>query len=111
MHLYAIDGAVHNVGQTDTAFAYRDVGWAGVIVGVDPDPAQAQMLKDWTIAYWEALHPTSAGGAYVNMMMDEGPERIKAAYGPNYDRLSRIKAKYDPDNVFHVNQNIQPASK
>ncbi len=111
MHLYAIDGAVHNVGQADTAFAYRDVGWAGVIVGVDPDPAQAQTLKDWTIAYWEALHPTSAGGAYVNMMMDEGQERIKAAYGPNYERLSRIKAKYDPDNVFHVNQNIQPASK
>jgi hypothetical protein len=109
MHMYAIDGAVHKVGQTETAFAYRDVGWAAVIVGVDPDPAKAQLLKDWTISYWEALHPTSAGGAYVNFMMDEGQERVKASYGPNYDRLARVKATYDPDNVFHVNQNIQPA--
>jgi hypothetical protein len=110
MHLYAIDGAVNRVAQTDTAFAYRDVGWAGVIVGVDPDPKNAQLLKDWTIAYWEALHPTSAGGAYVNMMMDEGQDRIRAAYGPNYERLTKVKAQYDPDNVFHVNQNIPPAT-
>ncbi|HVQ89025.1 MAG TPA: FAD-binding oxidoreductase [Actinomycetes bacterium] len=109
MHLYAIDGEVNKVGATDTAFAYRDVGWAGVIVGVDPDPKNAKLLKDWTIAYWEALHPTSAGGAYVNMMMDEGEDRIKAAYGPNYERLSKVKAKYDPGNIFHVNQNIKPA--
>jgi hypothetical protein len=109
MHLYAIDGAVHRVGPTDTAFAYRDVGWAGVIVGVDPDPEKAQLLKDWAISYWEALHPTSAGGAYVNFMMDEGQERVQASYGPNYPRLTQIKAMYDPDNVFHINQNIQPA--
>jgi FAD/FMN-containing dehydrogenase len=109
MHLYAIDGAVHDVDQTDTAFAYRDVGWAGVMVGVDPDPSKAGMLKDWAISYWEALHPTSAGGAYVNMMMDEGQERVEASYGPNYKRLTQVKAKYDPENVFHVNQNIRPA--
>jgi FAD/FMN-containing dehydrogenase len=109
MHLYAIDGAVHRVSQSDTAFAYRDVGWGGVIVGVDPDPEQAKTLKDWVVAYWEALHPTSAGGAYVNMMMDEGQDRIRAAYGPNYERLAQIKRRYDPENVFSVNQNIAPA--
>jgi len=109
MHLYAIDGAVHRVGPSDTAFAYRDVGWAGVIVGVDPDPKKAGQLKDWAVSYWEALHPTSAGGAYVNFMMDEGQDRVRASYGPNYDRLARIKAVYDPENVFHINQNILPA--
>jgi len=56
----------------------------------------------------EALHPYSAGGAYVNMMMDEGQERVRASYRDNYDRLAAIKATYDPDNTFSVNQNIQP---
>ncbi len=109
MHLYAIDGAVNDVGEHDTAFAYRDVTWGGVIVGVDPDPGNAGMLKDWVVDYWDALHPTSAGGAYVNMMMDEGQDRIRAAYRGNYDRLAMVKAAYDPENVFHVNQNIAPS--
>ncbi len=108
MHLYPIDGRVNDVAQSDTAFAYRDVTWGGVIVGVDPEPSNAKILKDWVIDYWEALHPTSAGGAYVNMMMDEGQERVRAAYGPNYERLAAIKRAYDPENVFHVNQNIKP---
>jgi hypothetical protein len=109
MHLYPIDGAVHRVSQDATAFAYRDSGWAGVIVGVDPDPASAGKIRDWSVRYWEALHPTSAGGAYVNFMMDEGTDRVRASYGPNYDRLARIKAHYDPDNFFRINQNIRPA--
>jgi FAD/FMN-containing dehydrogenase len=109
MHLYPIDGAVHRVSPDATAFAYRDDGWAGVIVGVDPDPANAAKIKDWAVRYWEALHPTSSGGGYVNFMMDEGTDRVRASYGPNYDRLARIKARYDPDNFFHVNQNIPPA--
>ncbi len=111
MHLYPIDGATMRVSQSDTAFAYRDGGWAGVIVGVDPDPANAPALTQWTRNYWEELHPTSAGGAYVNFMMDdEGDDRIRASYRGNYDRLARTKATYDPGNVFHVNQNIRPAS-
>jgi FAD/FMN-containing dehydrogenase len=110
MHLYPIDGAVHDVGSGDTAFSYRDVTWAQVIVGVDPDPASAETLKRWTIDYFDALHPYSAGGAYVNFMMDEGQERVQATYRDNYDRLARAKASYDPDNVFRVNQNIRPAS-
>ena len=83
--------------------------WSQVIIGVDPDPAGAPALRDWTVGYWEALHPYSAGGAYVNFMMDEGQDRVKATYGSNYDRLARAKATYDPENVFRVNQNIQPA--
>ena len=109
MHLYPIDGAAQRVGKEDTPWSYRDANWAEVIVGVDPDPAKAQTIKDWTVAYWEALHPFSAGGAYVNMMMDEGQERVRAAYRDNYARLAKVKARYDPDNRFHINQNIKPA--
>jgi FAD/FMN-containing dehydrogenase len=110
MHLYPIDGAVNRVRQDATAWAYRDVTFSEVIVGVDPDPANAAAIKQWTVDYWEATHPSSAGGAYVNFMMDdEGQERVRATYGPNYDRLARIKGEYDPDNTFRINQNIRPA--
>jgi FAD/FMN-containing dehydrogenase len=108
MHLYPIDGAVHDVEPAATAFSFRDATWAQVIVGVDPDPANAPTIRDWTVDYWQATHPYSAGGAYVNFLMDEGPERVQATYRDNYDRLARIKAARDPDNVFHVNQNIAP---
>ncbi len=109
MHLYPIDGAARRVAEGATAFAYRDGGWAGVIVGVDPDPANAGVITQWAKDYWEALHPTSAGGAYINFMMEEGDDRVKASYRGNYLRLSEIKRRYDPQNVFHINQNIQPA--
>jgi FAD binding domain-containing protein/berberine-like enzyme len=109
MHMYPIDGAAHDVGPTDTPWAYRDARWASVMVGVDPDPANKGVCKDYSVGYWEALHPHSAGGAYVNMMMDEGQDRVKASYRGNYERLAKIKATYDPENVFRVNQNIQPA--
>jgi hypothetical protein len=108
MHLYPIDGAAHRVGDKDTPWAYRDANWAGVIVGVDPDPANADMLRDWAVGYYDALHPHSSGGAYINFMMEEGQERVQASYRGNYDRLSEIKAKYDPNNLFKVNQNIHP---
>ena len=109
MHLYPIDGAVTRVPADATAFAYRDGGWAGVIVGVDPDPGNAGLITDWCRGYWRDLHPMSAGGAYVNFLMGEGQDRIRAAYRGNYDRLAQIKARYDPGNLFHVNQNIEPA--
>ncbi len=111
MHLYPIDGAVNKVGAGDTAWAYRDVTFSQVIVGVDPDPANAPALKRWAVDYWEATHPYSAGAAYANFMMDdEGQERVRASYGANYDRLAEVKAIYDPDNVFRANQNILPAT-
>ena len=109
MHMYPIDGAVHDVSSTDTAWSYRDAVWGSVFAGVDPNPANVGDIRRWSVDYFEALHPYSAGGAYVNMMMDEGQERVQATYGPNYARLAQIKAKYDPENVFHVNQNIRPA--
>jgi FAD/FMN-containing dehydrogenase len=111
MHLYPADGAAHDVGPDDTAWSYRDATWSQVMVGVDPDPARASDLRQWAVGYWEAVHPYSAGGAYVNFMMaDEGQERVQATYRGNYDRLARVKAQYDPDNVFRVNQNIRPAA-
>ena len=109
MHLYPIDGAAARVAPDATAFAYRSGGWIGVIVGVDPDPANVPVISQWAKDYWTGLHPTSAGGGYVNMMMLEGEDRIRAAYQDNYPRLQRVKRAYDPDNAFHVNQNIRPA--
>jgi len=108
MHLYPIDGAAHDVGPSDTPWSYRDATWGAVFAGVDSDPANVDAIRRWSIDYQEALHPYSAGGAYVNMMMEEGQERVRASYRDNYDRLAEIKAKYDPDNAFRVNQNIQP---
>ena len=108
MHLYPIDGAVHDVGATDTAWSYRDVTWSMVIAGVDPDPQNAERISAWAKDYWSAVHPHSAGGAYVNFLMDEGEDRVRSTYGPNYERLAAVKAEYDPDNFFRVNQNIRP---
>jgi hypothetical protein len=110
MHMYPIDGAAHDVGSTDTPWSYREATWSSVFAGVDPDPANVGAVRKWSIDYSEALHPYSAGGAYLNMMMDEGQERVRASYRDNYDRLARIKAQYDPENLFRVNQNIQPAA-
>jgi FAD/FMN-containing dehydrogenase len=108
MHLFPIDGAVHGVGRNETAWNQREATWSMVIAGVDPDPAKAGALTAWAKAYWEAVHPYALGGAYVNFMMEEGEDRIRASYGENYDRLVAIKNKYDPTNFFRVNQNIKP---
>lgn len=109
MHLYPINGAAHRVGRNDTAWSYRDATWAEVIVGVDPDPAKKDLISNWARMYWNELHPHSAGGAYVNFMMEEGEDRVKASYRDNYARLAAVKRRYDPTNFFRVNQNIKPA--
>jgi serine/threonine protein kinase len=108
MHMYPINGAVHRVASEDTAFSYRRTKWAEVIVGVDPDPANKDKIVNWARDYWDAVHPYSAPGAYVNFMMEEGTARVEATYGANYARLQDIKTKYDPGNLFRVNQNIAP---
>jgi FAD/FMN-containing dehydrogenase len=110
MHLYPIDGAAHDVDVADTAWGYRGSRWSTTYAGVDPDPANVDAIRRWSVDYSDALRPYTAGGGYVNMMMEEGRERIRAAYGPNYERLARVKAIYDPHNTFRVNQNIEPAS-
>jgi FAD/FMN-containing dehydrogenase len=109
MHLYPIDGAVHRTASDETAFSYRDARWAEVIFAVDADPEKAGLLKTWVVDYYDATHEFSAGGAYVNFMMDEGQERVQASYRGNYARLAEIKKRYDPDNLFRSNQNIRPA--
>jgi len=110
MHLYPIDGVASRVGNDETAWAFRDARWAHVIVGVDPEASSASALRDWCVGYSEALAPYTMGAGYVNMMMDEGPDRVRASYRDNYERLAKLKAKYDADNFFHVNQNIRPAA-
>ena len=107
MHLYPVNGAAQRVGKNDTAYSFREAVFAEVIVGVDPDPANAGKITDWCKNYYDALHPYSAGGAYVNFMMEEGQERVMASFRDNYDRLAAIKKKYDPTNFFRVNQNIR----
>lgn len=108
VHIYNADGAAALVGNAETAWAYRHAKWVQVIVGVDPDPANALALRDWTVGYSDELRPYTLGAGYVNMMMDDGQDRVRASYGDNYERLARVKAKYDPENVFSVNQNIRP---
>lgn len=112
MHLYPIDGAVRRVGQDDTAWNARDATWSMVIAGIDADPGKAAALTRWARDYWNAIHPFNREGGYINFMMnDEGEARVRASYGANYERLVAVKAKYDPANLFRVNQNIPPASR
>jgi FAD/FMN-containing dehydrogenase len=108
MHMYPIDGVAGRVGNDETAWSYRDAKWAQVIGGVDPDPANAAALTEWAKSYSDAIRPHSLDGGYVNFQMDD-PSRVRNMYGSNYDRLAKIKSKYDPENVFNVNQNIKPA--
>ena len=110
-HLYPIDGAVHRVSKDATAWDARNARWSMVVAAIDPDPAKAVALTTWGRNYWKAVHPFNLGGAYVNFMMDdEAQGRLEATYGDNYERLTNVKAKYDPNNLFRVNQNIQPAA-
>jgi hypothetical protein len=111
MHLYPIDGAVRRVARDATAWSARDATWSMVIAGIDADPKKADELKKWGRAYWNAVHPFNMPGAYVNFMMDDELDgRVQATYGENYARLASVKAKYDPKNLFCVNQNIKPAA-
>lgn len=110
LHLYPVDGAAHRVGRDDTAWSYRDALWSGFIGGIDPDPDNAETIKQWAVDYWDELHPHSMGGAYVNFIgAGESQERVRATYRDHYDRLADIKRTYDPNNLFHNNQNIEPA--
>ena len=110
MHLYPIDGAPSEIGSDETAWAYRDAVWAQVIAGVDPEPANAAAIRSWAVDYSDAIRPHTLGTGYVNFQMQEQGDKVKAMYGPNYDRLARIKSQYDPHNAFSVNQNIKPAA-
>ncbi|MEW2294768.1 FAD-binding oxidoreductase [Streptomyces sp. NPDC006743] len=111
MHLYPVDGAARRTGADDTAWAYRDATWSGVIAGIDPEPANAGLIRRWCVDYWTALHPHSMGGAYINFLgQEESGDRVRGTYRGHYDRLAEVKRAYDPDNFFHANQNIPPAA-
>lgn len=109
MHIYPVNGAVQEKGNGDTAYGYRDAKFVHIIVGIDTDPTNMPAHTSWVRNYWDALHPYSAGGNYVNFLMDEGQDRIKASYRDNYPRLAEIKRTWDPNNLFRQNQNIKPA--
>jgi hypothetical protein len=111
MHLYPIDGAAMRVAKDETPWGGRNATFSMAIAAVDPRPSQAEKLKSWGRAYWNAVHKFNPGGGYVNFMdADEGEARVKASYGEHYERLAAIKRKYDPANLFRVNQNIRPAA-
>ncbi len=108
VHVYPINGACHRVAAEETAFAYRDANFATVIAGMWPDPAENESSIAWVRDYYDATAPLSEEGGYVNFMADDDQDRIKANYRGNYARLVDVKRKYDPDNLFHLNQNIKP---
>lgn len=110
MHIYPINGAANRVPPDATAFAYRDAQFATVIAGMWPDPADNAANIKWVKDYYAALEPHSEAGGYVNFMAGDDQHRIRDNYKGNYDRLTQVKARYDPDNLFHVNQNIAPAT-
>jgi FAD/FMN-containing dehydrogenase len=108
VHIYPIDGACHRVSADGTAFAYREANFATVIAGMWPDPAQNEANIEWVRGYYEATAPHSEAGGYINFMAADDQTRIADNYMGNYDRLVEVKRKYDPGNLFHLNQNIAP---
>jgi FAD/FMN-containing dehydrogenase len=108
VHIYPINGACHRVASDETAFAYREANFATVIAGMWPDPAQNEASIKWVRDYYDATAPHSEEGGYVNFMAEDDQDRVKANYRGNYERLVEVKRKYDPDNLFHLNQNIKP---
>ena len=108
MHLYPIDGACHRVGADETAFGHRDANFSMVVVSAWEDPADDEANTQWVRQYSDAIAPHSEPGGYINFMAADDDDRIPANYGDNYARLLDVKRAYDPDNLFRINQNIQP---
>jgi hypothetical protein len=108
MHIYPLDGACGRVSPDATAFAYRDAKFATVIAGAWPNREDNEKNIKWVRDYYTALEPHSSAGGYINFMDADDQGRIEENYKGNYDRLVSIKRKYDPGNLFHLNQNIKP---
>ena len=106
MHIYPINGAVHDVGMDETAFGYRHAKYATVIAGMWPDPATNEASTKWVRDYYSAIAPFSEKGGYINFMAGDDAGKVRANYGKNYDRLLKVKTKFDPGNAFRFNQNI-----
>jgi FAD/FMN-containing dehydrogenase len=108
VHLYPIDGAVQRVGAADTAFGYRDVNFSPVIACMWDDPSENTANIKWVRDYYADVKPFSAAGGYINFMDADDQARIGDNYAGNYAKLAAVKKTYDPNNLFHVNQNIAP---
>ncbi|MCF1709536.1 FAD-binding oxidoreductase [Tabrizicola sp. J26] len=108
MHLYPINGACHRVASDASAFGHRDANFSMVIISASTDPAQDDVDTKWVKDYSDAIAPHSEVGGYVNFMDDDDSSRVRANYGSNYDRLVQLKRRFDPGNLFRVNQNIAP---
>jgi FAD/FMN-containing dehydrogenase len=108
MHLYPINGACHRVAPNATAFGHREANFSMVVVSAWTDPSDDEANIGWVRDYSRAIAPHSEVGGYINFMDGDDNGRIRANYGGNYDRLVEVKRKYDPDNLFRVNQNIVP---
>ena len=109
---HQLGGAVRRVRPDATAFGNRDAEYSFMSLGVSADAAGAEKCRQWARDFWTAMQPWSTGGVYVNYLgreADEGAGRIEAAYGKEkYERLVALKNKYDPSNLFRLNQNIKP---
>ena len=108
VHFYPINGAAHDVAPDATAFGHRDATYAIVIAGMWPDPADNEANTKWVQEYDAAIAPHSQGGGYINFASGDDQSKVAANYGANYARLQEVKRRYDPGNLFHLNQNIQP---
>jgi len=106
MHIYPINGAVHDVAADATAFGHRDAKYATVIAGMWPDPKQNDANIRWVKDYYAALAPHSEKGGYINFAASDDSDRVAANFGRSFDQLRKLKAKYDPNNLFRINQNI-----
>jgi FAD/FMN-containing dehydrogenase len=105
----AIGGATTRPAPTAMAYANRDAQFVMNVHGRWDDPADDQRGIAWARDFFQASAPFASGSAYVNFMTADEGERVRAAYGPNYDRLAQVKRQYDPENLFRMNQNIKPA--
>ncbi len=105
----ALGGATTRPAPDSTAYAHRDALFVMNVHGRWDDPADDKRCIGWARDYFQASAPFASGGVYVNFLTADEVERVRSAYGPNYDRLAQVKKKYDPTNLFRMNQNIKPA--
>jgi FAD/FMN-containing dehydrogenase len=110
VHIYPINGAVHDVAPEATAYGHREAKYATVIAGMWPDPKQNEANIRWVKDYYSALTPYSERGGYINFAAADDADRVAANFGSNFERLRKLKGKYDPGNLFRINQNITPTS-
>jgi hypothetical protein len=107
---FPLDGAPRRMGADDTALGFREATLSIVITAAWHEPADDQSNVAWVRDYYDALRPYAQEDAYVNFLAGDDHDTVRAAYGDNYARLAEVKGRYDPDNLFRLNQNIRPAT-